>query len=154
MKKISDKKLATLGRVPFSSITSPRTPIAKGGKPKVNHKRRRKTHEKAHGPKARGRWIATLPCAACGVVGYSQPAHVLGNSGMGKKKGPETIAPLCGPRLLLKRWATMYDGCHRLFDERRWDFDEMYPEFNPEAEAAKQDAAWLASRPPLEASPK
>ncbi len=143
---ISKKKLASLnGRVPFSSITSPRKPV------KVNHKRKRKTHEKAHGPKARGEWIATLPCAACGVVGYSQPAHVLGCAGMGLKKGPETIAPLCGPRM---NGCRLYIGCHNLYDRAHWEFAKRYPNFNPEAEAAKQNAAWLASLPPLEASPK
>ncbi len=138
-----------------------RKPIKRGKPPKRsgikrNARRARETHEKAHGPKARGEWIATLPCAACGVVGYSQPAHVLGCAGTGLKKGPETIAPLCGRHYCSppRKGTRMYVGCHRLFDQYRWIFNDQYPAFNPEAEAAKQNAAWLASLPPLEASPK
>ncbi len=145
--KLSKKRRNGLGGKPCFCT------IVKRGTVKVNHKRKRVTHEKAHGPKARGEWIATLPCAACGVVGYSQPAHVLGCAGMGLKKGPESMAPLCGPRFvivgLIQR---LYQGCHRFFDTSRSEFYVQFPAFNPEIEASRQDAAWRASLPPTQAS--
>ncbi len=145
--RMSAKRLASLGGAPqYSTITK------RGGKIKVNHKRKRKTRLAAHGSKARNDFVGTLPCSACGVEGHSQPAHVLGNGGMGKKKGPETIAPLCGPQPCYD--GDIYDGCHALFDRKRWEFNLTFPNYDPAEAAARCNAAWLASLPPLEASPK
>lgn len=117
-----------------------KTPLARGGRLKPNAKRAKATKEKASGSLERRKFVASLPCAACHVVGYSQGAHVLGNGGMGKKKGPETIAPLCGPRM--RPTGVMYIGCHRMHDERYGEFVIEYPHFHGEYAAAACEAAW------------
>ncbi len=47
------------------------------------------------------RWVATLPCAHCGIVGFSQCAHSddngAGGKGMGIKASDDTCYPACGP---------------------------------------------------------
>lgn len=88
-----------------------------------------------YGPPERRELVKSLPCAACGVVGYSQNAHVCGNGGAGRKGDCTTIAPLCGA-------TGDYIGCHLLFDRYRFRFDEWYPDFDPITEAAKCEAAW------------
>lgn len=90
-------------------------------------------------------WVKARPCAACGVVGYSENAHVGRRSGMGRK-GPYTdIAPLCGPRP--DPWPTMWMGCHDFRAERPREFAAAFPNFDPEAAAAATHAAWIASHP-------
>lgn len=108
---------------------------------RVNRKRKAANDARAYGSKAQRAFVAGLPCAACGIEGYSQNAHVLGNGGMSRKAEAETVAPLCGPR----PWFIPLLGCHRLFDEHRQEFDEMFPEFNPERAAAECQSAWLAA---------
>ena len=130
-----------------SSLPAPSKPMQRGtpiarGRITPNVKRAKATKEKASGPLARRKFVATLPCAACYVVGYSQGAHVLGNAGIGKKKGPETIAPLCGPRI--RPTGVMYIGCHRLFDEHRGEFYIEYPAFHPEFAMADCERRWQA----------
>lgn len=48
------------------------------------------------------RWVASLPCAHCGIEGYSQAAHSddngAGGKGMGIKACDSTLYPACGPR--------------------------------------------------------
>ena len=45
------------------------------------------------------RWVASLPCAHCGIEGYSQAAHGDEGKGMGIKSSDTTCYPACGPRL-------------------------------------------------------
>jgi hypothetical protein len=59
---------------------------------------------------------------------------------MGIKKGPETIAPLCGPRPT--SLGTLYRGCHNWFDTDRGGFYVEWPNFHPEFAAAACEAAW------------
>jgi hypothetical protein len=56
------------------------------------------------------RLVASLPCAWCGVEGYSQAAH--GNTGksMGAKTSDSTAMPLCSARPGIA-------GCHALLDQ-------------------------------------
>jgi hypothetical protein len=129
----------------LSSSVLRKTPIARTtrlkstGRIKPNRKRTAKTKLASSGSLARRKFIATLPCAACYVVGYSQGAHVLGNGGMGKKKGPLTIAPLCGPRPGIR---AMYPGCHWLYDNQRWQFYEINPGFHAERAAEQTEQAY------------
>ena len=53
------------------------------------------------------RWVASLPCAHCGVIGYSQAAH--GDEGKGEriKACDSTCYPACSPRPGIP-------GCHWL----------------------------------------
>ncbi len=112
-------------------------------------KRSRKPSEtlRIYGSPARRKWIKTLPCSACGVVGYSEGAHVLGNGGMSRKADYDTQAPLCGLRFIYsERATTMYIGCHRVFDEMRWEFDRRFPHFSPEQAAFDCVQAWLSTQ--------
>lgn len=56
------------------------------------------------------RAVATLPCAICGVPGYSQAAHANQGKGMGMKASDLTCFPACGPRL-------GFQGCHAALDQ-------------------------------------
>lgn len=56
------------------------------------------------------RAVATLPCAICGVYGYSQAAHANTGKGMGMKACDLTCFPACGPR-------PGEQGCHAALDQ-------------------------------------
>ncbi len=55
------------------------------------------------------RLIAALPCARCGIVGYSQAAHPP-TTGKGIKQDDRLCIPLCCDRPELR-------GCHTLIDQ-------------------------------------
>ena len=101
---------------------------------KVNRARARDEFKRAYGSRARQKFVNLMPCSACGVWGYSQNAHVLGNEG-GSRKGHYTgIAPLCGPR---PDHDGIYEGCHAFLHRDPAGFRAMFPTFNP-AKAARQ----------------
>ena len=56
------------------------------------------------------RIVAALPCARCGIEGYSQAAHADLGKGMATKTGDETCYPACGPRVLGRYQSKR--GCH------------------------------------------
>lgn len=56
------------------------------------------------------RAVAALPCAICGVTGYSQAAHANQGKGMGMKACDLTCFPACGPR-------PGFQGCHAALDQ-------------------------------------
>ena len=56
------------------------------------------------------RAVASLPCAICGVPGYSQAAHANQGKGMGMKACDMTCFPACGPR-------PGFQGCHAALDQ-------------------------------------
>ena len=56
------------------------------------------------------RAVASLPCAICGVPGYSQAAHANQGKGMGMKACDLTCFPACGPR-------PGFQGCHATLDQ-------------------------------------
>lgn len=56
------------------------------------------------------RLVARLPCAVCGVPGYSQAAHANLGKGMGLKACDLTCFPACGPRPGIQ-------GCHAALDQ-------------------------------------
>lgn len=102
----------------------------------VNRKRKQSAFARQYGSKARVAWVKSLPCAACGVTGFSENAHLLGNDGAGRK-GPYTeIGPLCSTRFLA--------GCHAMYDTQRSAFNICFPTFNAERVAAETEAAWAA----------
>lgn len=57
------------------------------------------------------RVVASLPCIACGIQGYSQAAH-LPPDGKGIKQGDDLIFPLCCVRVGVP-------GCHQDYDQYR-----------------------------------
>ena len=85
-------------KTPLRSRSAPlRSREPARGKPikKVNRKRKAANLERAHGPAERREWIKTLPCANCGIVGYSEGAHIR-NGGMSRKADMRFVIPLCG----------------------------------------------------------
>jgi hypothetical protein len=55
------------------------------------------------------RWVASLPCAHCGRIGYSQAAHANEGKGLSMKTGDNTAMPLCAESLGRL-------GCHSMLD--------------------------------------
>lgn len=58
------------------------------------------------------RAVASLPCAACGIYGYSQHAHGNEGKGLSLKTDDRTGVPLCCAR-------PGEEGCHTKFDQYR-----------------------------------
>jgi hypothetical protein len=140
VKRISDKRLKELGgKVPFSTITTPKKAIRK--KPRSKGETLR-----IYGPPERREWVKQQPCGACGIVGYSQNAHCPppGESGTGYKADSKWIAPLCGARTTYRNGRLMYAyiGCHRLYDEHPEIFREKYPSLDMQAVAAETERRW------------
>lgn len=118
-RRISKKALAANGnKIPFSTAKK--------------KKRSKSEFNRIYGSKERVEFVKSLPCAACGVVGYSENAHVAPASekGTGYKAGWEWIAPLCGDRYGLL-------GCHSLFDSGC-----TLPDFDPTLAAQKCEEQW------------
>ena len=110
---------------------------------KVNRARKAADDLRVYGSKARQKWVSLQPCAACGVWGYSQGAHMEGPEGLGLKKGFKTIAPLCTVRPDHRdKNATMWPGCHHLFDEKQEEFKRHFPRFNPARAARYCQREW------------
>jgi hypothetical protein len=55
------------------------------------------------------RWVATLPCASCGIESYSQAAHPNYGRGLGQKASDLDAFPLCCTR-------PGHMGCHVMHD--------------------------------------
>lgn len=68
--------------------------------------------KRIYGPKGYVEWIHEQPCIACGVVGFSECAHIK-TGGMGRKDDWTDTVPLCG----LKPIGVGYSvsGCHEAF---------------------------------------
>lgn len=85
--------------------------------PRKNVKRRKRLFKEDFHSAAYVKYIRSLPCALCGVEGYSEAAHVRSRGAGGKASD---IVPLCGPH---DKWRlqSLYIGCHRMYDEGRLD---------------------------------
>lgn len=55
------------------------------------------------------RYVASQPCAACGIFGYSQCAHANKGRGLGQKSPDSECFPLCSVR-------PGHMGCHQMHD--------------------------------------
>jgi hypothetical protein len=93
------------------------------GRIKPNAKRRKKRFSVTFGSADYVRAIQAMPCAICGVSGYSEAAHVVSRGAGGKASD---LVPLCG---LIKNvsgdargfsWTATLRGCHHQFDSYRW----------------------------------
>ena len=92
-------------------------------------------------------FVKSLKCAACGVVGYSENAHVLGNGGLSRKGDYTGIAPLCGPHIDPSH-PGIDIGCHRHYDDYLADFYRDFSAFDPAKAAAETQAAWQSASQP------
>ena len=119
------------------------------GKPmkKVNRKRKAANLERAHGPAERREWIKTLPCANCGIVGYSEGAHIR-NGGMSRKADARFTIALCASRVALIGGVNFpISGCH--YAQHRYGWTYLATLDTPEkreAAAARTEQLWLAHR--------
>lgn len=77
----------------------------------VNPERRAKRKAKQFGPQAN--LCRRLPCAACGRLGPSDPAHVISRGAGGGDRG--NVIPLCKNDL-----KTLHEGCHQAQHQRGW----------------------------------
>lgn len=133
IRKISAKKVAR-GEV----YRIKKSPVKRS-----NPARKKKEFARCYHSRARVAFVKSLDCAACGCSGHSENAHVLGNDGMGRKAGYQTVAPLCGAHP--SRYVPgIVIGCHEYFDRCRSRFDASFRDFNPEKVAAEVEAAWLS----------
>ena len=131
-----------------SPIKRSTTPIRRS-RVKPNAKRKAKRLKRTHGTVARREWMRTLPCAACGVVGYSEAAHLRksdgGTKGTGYKGGADETLPLCGPRPIFNpvngEW--YYKGCHTSYDGDAHDAFLRTFHLSPAQVARDTHAAWL-----------
>lgn len=153
-RRISSKRLAEEGSVPFSTIRpkvqekgSSGKPYIRGGnqnarKPvkKVNVKRKRAAFAHAYHSKERVRFVKSLPCTACaalsalfaiGTAGASDNAHTESGEGKGLKAHYTTIIPLCR-------------GHHTRYDEYRTPFDRQEVRDAMKGFASKVEQAWQA----------
>ena len=100
-----------------------------------NRKRKAANLERAHGPAERREWIKTLPCANCGIVGYSEGAHIK-NGGMSKKADARFTIPLCGR-------VVGVIGCHGVQHSFGWSaLVELNTPDKREAAAARTEELW------------
>lgn len=108
---------------------------------RVNAKRKAANFARAYGSAERVAFVRSLPCAACGLVGYSENAHVGGaGKGAGRKSDADQIAPLCGPHRSGGWIDVLFQGCHREYDTR--GVPSKCPTFNALQAAMDCDVAW------------
>lgn len=63
-------------------------------------------------------FVASLPCACCGIMGSSQAAHIT-RGGMGLKAGDDQTIPLCSQRPGIT-------GCHFDSEKKEKAYFEKY----------------------------
>jgi hypothetical protein len=127
-----------------------KTPIRRSSKPIPRSRPRKvgpnkaRNWKRAYGSKARVEFVKSLPCAACGVVGYSENAHLppKGEAGTGYKADSRFIAPMCGlhPTRSIPEGVP---GCHEMYDEDRSWFRGMFPDFDAEKACEATERAWV-----------
>lgn len=112
---------------------------------RVNPQRKAREFARCYGSKERVEWVKTLPCAACGIVGYSQNAHVgRAGRGAGRRGDASQIAPLCSYRVTFVIDKPVTRGCHQLHDEQPAIFASRYPDFDATAACARVASLWAA----------
>lgn len=101
---------------------------------------------RTHHSVERAAFVQSLPCCGCGVIGYSENAHV-GNEGAGKgrKANYDQIAPLCSPRSRPSQVPPLRGGCHALSHRIGQQTFEEIQSVNLAECMAETQRAWLAS---------
>ena len=121
----------------------PRKSIPRSGPPnRRNAARQKRERERTNGSPERDAFVRSLPCCACGVVGYSEVAHVgKEGKGAGRKANADQTAPLCGLRPT--ELGLIYVGCHRQSHQRGNAWIEARYSVSLAACAAATEQAWL-----------
>lgn len=115
----------------------------KTGVPRVNRARKAKRFEIDFGGKDYVSWITSLACDCCGVVGFSDPAHLTSRGAGGHASD---LAPLCRTRPSFRYAGNLIIGCHWKYDTRRWELPEG-TEARLRENAAKRYAEFQLTRP-------
>lgn len=74
-------------------------------------------------------WVASRPCIACGIEGYSQCAHsnqAKHGKGRGIKASDEFTFPLCGSRWGQPGCHMRHDLCDGMTHEERDELEDRY----------------------------
>jgi hypothetical protein len=74
------------------------------------------------------RWVASLNCAHCGRVGYSQAAHADAGKGMALKADDGTCFPLCAPSVGVEGCHVLYGASGKLGKTMRRQLEEQHGE--------------------------
>jgi hypothetical protein len=74
------------------------------------------------------RWVASLPCIACGYEGASQAAHANFGKGLGMKTSDLTCFPLCGPHGYHQGCHVVHDQCIGMTRDERRELEAKYIE--------------------------
>lgn len=108
-----------------------------------NAKRQRRLFKQNFGGKDYRNYIASLPCDICGVVGFSDPAHLTARGAGGKAN---VLAPLCHYRVIDRSGplTTFALGCHERYDD--YDPEIRQYESRLRENAAKRYADFNAQR--------
>lgn len=103
---------------------------------KRNAKRAAKNHARAYG--AKRDWIVRQPCAVCGWMGPSEPAHAK-TGGTGRKSDARLLIPMCGTVF----FPEPSEGCHQEAHRGVKTFEKKYG-VNLLELAAEYEALWQA----------
>ena len=123
----------------ITAIPKPAKREKKPAKPvkKRNIKRHSREWLRAYGSRERVEWVKSLPCCACGKIGFSECAHIRAG-GMGRKSDAGFTVPLCG------HLAGLIKNCHSdIHTMGVWSWQESRG-INLEDEAAATERRWLA----------
>jgi hypothetical protein len=74
------------------------------------------------------RYVASFPCFACGIEGYSQCAHQNYGKGRGTKVDDRLTFPLCAPRFGLIGCHQQHDLCIDMSRDERRETEARYVE--------------------------
>jgi hypothetical protein len=119
-----------------------RQPLKRGGRIRArNQKRHSREWRRAYGSVERVEFVKGLPCVACGIVGYSDNAHVE-SGGTARKADADKIAPLCG-RAVEEAFLDRV-GCHTAFHALGREWIEARYSLDLQQCAAETEAAWQA----------
>lgn len=72
------------------------------------------------------RWVASLPCIACGIEGFSQAAHANHGKGLGMKTCDLMTFPLCAPHGFHMGCHAMHDQCLDMTRDERRELEARY----------------------------
>lgn len=107
--------------------------MKRGGRIRPNRKRKERAFQEDFGGKEYLALIRSLPCAVCGIEGFTVSAHLTSRGAGGKA---DVTAPLCCTRVL-----TTYDGtyvgaelgCHERYDAHDPEIRKHEPRLRREA---------------------
>lgn len=74
------------------------------------------------------RWVATLPCIACGIEGWTQVAHANYGKGMSMKVCDLLTFPACGPHWGMPGCHWQIDNTFQMTKEDRRELEARYVE--------------------------